>query len=186
MSARGSRIRGMRPELAEIFHKQIGIRGRGGNLPEAEHPCHLNAHAAAEGRAGVQVRATGLLKLRSHLGKTGEDHGHPSPGQQHGDRAELSRASRRRWRAVRTRRCQSLSSPPARSGSSGRWRERVGGAGRCLAGWVSGHRVFVSQMDVPRAAAVYGAPLDFGVLRARLADSRERYHMSRRRAAVAT
>src|SRR5580658_5819129 len=80
----------MRPELGEINHKQIGVGGRGGDLPEKKHPWHLNAHAAPEGGAGVEVGASGLLEMRGDLGETAEDYAHANSGQKHGHRAEFS------------------------------------------------------------------------------------------------
>ena len=66
------RVAGMRPELAEINHKQIGVGGRRGHLTEEEHPCHLNAHAASEGGARVEVGASRVLKAGSDFGKAAD------------------------------------------------------------------------------------------------------------------
>jgi hypothetical protein len=84
-----ARTPGMRPELAEINHKQVGVGGWGGDLSEEKHPCHLNAHPASEGGASVEVGPSRLLKARSDLGKAAVDHRHSSSGQEHGQWAEL-------------------------------------------------------------------------------------------------
>ena len=80
----------MRPEFAEINHKQVCIGGRGCDLSQAEHPSHLNSHRAPKGRTCVQVRTASLLKSRSNFGKAAEDRAHPSPRQKNGNRAEIS------------------------------------------------------------------------------------------------
>ena len=84
----------MRPEFAEVYHKQIRIGCGRRHLPQQEHPSHLNAHAAAERRAGVQVRSTRIGKTRRDFRKAAKDDAHSNSGQEHGNWAEFSDQAR--------------------------------------------------------------------------------------------
>ena len=77
------RILGVRKELAQINHKQVGIGGGRGDLPKPEHPCGLNSHQASEGDAGVKIRTARLLKTRRNLGEAADDYAHSSAGREH-------------------------------------------------------------------------------------------------------
>ena len=76
----------MRKELAQVNHKQVGIRGGRGDLSKPEHPCRLNAYQAPEGDAGVKIGTAGLLKARCNFGEAAHDQAHSSSGREHGVR----------------------------------------------------------------------------------------------------
>ena len=80
----------MGEKFSQVNHKQIGVCGGRGDLPEPEHPCGLNAHEAPEGDAGVEVGAAGLVKARRNLGEAGDDDAHAGAGGEHGIRAEVA------------------------------------------------------------------------------------------------
>ena len=84
MTARGRGSLGVREELAQINHKQVGIRGGRGHLAEPEHPCGLNAHQASEGDAGIEIRTACLLKARCNLGEAAHDHAHAGTSRKYG------------------------------------------------------------------------------------------------------
>ncbi len=86
----GQRIFGMRKELAEINHEQVGVGSGRGYLAEPEHPCGLDSHEATEGDAGVEVRTAGLLKARSDFGEAGDDDAHSDARREHGVRAVVA------------------------------------------------------------------------------------------------
>ena len=80
----GQGILGVRKELADVNHKQVGVRRGRSHLPEPEHPGGLNPHETSEGNASVKIRTAGLLKARRNLGEAAHDHAHSGPGREHG------------------------------------------------------------------------------------------------------
>ena len=80
----------MREELAQVNHKQVGVGGGRGHLPQPEHPGGLNAHETSEGDAGVEIGTTGLLEARRNLGEAADDHAHSRAGRQHGVRTVVA------------------------------------------------------------------------------------------------
>ena len=71
-------------ELAQVDHKQVGVRGGRSYLPEPEHPGGLNPRQASEGDAGIEIGATGFLKARRYFGEAAYDHAHPSASREYG------------------------------------------------------------------------------------------------------
>jgi len=82
--------------------------------------------------------------LRSHFGEAGEDHDHAGPGQQHGDRAELSKE------AGDGRGKPEYAAADHGVDDQGGQAPAADGAHELVAGWARWeqfrHRAFVSQM----------------------------------------
>ncbi len=83
-------IFGVRPEFAQVDYEQVGIGRRSCNLSQPQHPCSLNAHEPSKGNAGVEVRATGLLKARGHFREASHNHAHAGTGGENGVWTEIA------------------------------------------------------------------------------------------------
>src|SRR5579862_4912574 len=74
----------MRPELAKINDKQVGVGGGRGYLSQPEHPGGLDAHETSKSDASVEVWAACFLKARCNFCKTTHDHAHSRTRSEHG------------------------------------------------------------------------------------------------------
>ena len=80
----GYGISRMRPELAKINDKQVGVGGRRGHLSQPQHPGGLDTHETSKGDASVEIWAACFLKARCNFRKATHDHARSRTRREHG------------------------------------------------------------------------------------------------------